>query len=139
MSQEYPTFSMNERCFELIQNIVEDRKEKQQKKPHPLLVYSINEIRLLIDMVKEAYPLYGDADVATLIDFIQDIFGVKVSEKELKSIEIDLKPERITVSDQYRPLKGTIEINPGLEYEIYTPTGSIDGKKIFYGWVKEKF
>lgn len=140
MSQEYPTFSMNERCFELIQNIVEDRKEQlKADKKHPLLVYNVAEIRLLIDMIREAYPLYKDADIATLIDFVQDIFGVKVSDKELKEIEINLEPERILVSNQYRPLRGCIEILPGLEYEIFNPTGSIDGKKMHYGWIKERF
>ena len=86
MSQEYPTFSINERCFELIQNIVEDRKIKNQVKKHPLVVYNIAEIRLLIDIVREAYPLYGDADVGDLIDFVQDIFGVKVSESNSSQI-----------------------------------------------------
>ena len=129
---------MNERSFELIQNIIEDRKNNNISIKPILTASTIGETRLLVDMVREAYPLYKDADAGTLIDFVQDIFGVQVSEKELKQVEQTLEPERIFVSDQYRPIKIT-NIVPGFEYEIYNPVGSIDGKKMLYGWIKETF
>jgi len=119
-NNNYPSFSFNERCFELIQNVVEDRLTSL----NPIKVMNVKETRLLIEMVKEANPLFKD-DTKYIIDTIENIANIKVKEEDI--IETDEKNSVVTKF--YRPLKGTIEIKPGLKYE----------RKWKYGWVEESF
>ena len=121
MGNTYPSFSLNERCYELIQNTVEDILEKKEK---PIRIMGVSDTRLLIEMVKEQSPLFKN-DTKFIMEYIEDIAGIKVKEEEI--IETDEEKETLTYT--YRPLKGTIEIKPGLVYE----------RKTNNGWITEKF
>ena len=84
----------------------------------------VSDTRLLIEMVKEQSPLFKN-DTKFIMESIEAIAGIKVKEEDI--IETDEEKETLTYT--YRPLKGTIEIKPGLVYE----------RKTNNGWIKENF
>jgi hypothetical protein len=75
---------------------------------------SIKELRLAIDIVKEVYPLFANADNKTILDFVEDTFKERPSETEL------IKANHI--EEEYRPIQ-IQEILPGTKLKIIEESG----------------
>lgn len=74
-------FSFQNRAYDLLQSL------KEEKIIHPYFNYSkinsIQELRLMISIIKQIYPLYANADNKTIIEFIKDEFQTLPTEMEV--------------------------------------------------------
>ena len=80
------SFSFYNKANDLLE-LLKDKNfdDKQLKK------YSNKDLKLAIDVIKTAYPLYANADDKTIIDFMKDTFEIDITKKDL--IEANKKEE----------------------------------------------
>jgi len=92
-------FSFQNKAYDLLLNLKEDKSQLP-------IIKSVKELRLLIDIIKEQYPIYATADNQTLIDFIKDIFKINPLQRYMYMANH-------TEDNQYRPIE-CFEIKPGV-------------------------
>lgn len=112
-------FSFYNKANDLLE-LLKDKNfdDKQLKK------YSNKDLKLAIDVIKTAYPLYANADDKTIIDFMKDTFEIDITKKDL--IEANKKEE-----DIYRPVN-ILEIKPGFTCRIESAYVNGKGEKFPY-------
>ena len=114
-------FSFQNKMYDLLLNLEEDKIEKKNNLP---IVTSIQDLRLLIDIIKQQYPLYINADNKTIGDFIKDLF-------KLNPLEKYMTIANHTDENHYRPIE-CFEIKPGVICRMEGTQVHGDGKKSSY-------
>jgi hypothetical protein len=98
-------FTFTNRAYDLLLNLKEEGVIKSQL-PR---VESIQDLRLMIDVIKDVYPLYANADTKTIIGFIQDTFNVDPAPLEINRASHE--------QEQWRKVR-IEEILPGVTLKI---------------------
>jgi hypothetical protein len=114
-------FSFQNKMYDLLLNLEEDKIEKKNNLP---VVTSIHDLRLLIDIIKQEYPLYADADNKTIGNFIKDLF-------KLNPLERYMTIANHTDENHYRPIE-CFEIKPGVICRMEGTQVHGDGRKSTY-------
>jgi len=115
-------FSFQNRAYDLIQQLIEERNAKPK-----LNIESINDLKLVIDMTKDVYPLFAE-DNESIISLMKDTFSIDIDKNAL--VETDHKLDEL-----YCPISIT-EIKPGvvcrIEGACYSNPGMVEQVKIPY-------
>ena len=109
-------FSFQNKAYDLLLNLAEDNYKRKIPK-----INSVKELRLMIDMIKSQYPLYENADDATIAEFIKDVFNVIPSTTSMNRANH-------TEDEQYRPIE-CFEIRPGVTCKMAGFHVKYDNKK----------
>jgi len=109
-------FSFTNKAYDLLQNLKEDGIIKYSKEL-PMLNDKIqssyfsdmHDLRLIIDVVKNTYPLFANADNETILNFIKDTTGIKPIDWQIN--------EANHIDSRYRDIKIN-EIKPGFSCRL---------------------
>lgn len=98
-------FTFTNKIYDLLLSL----KDEGVIKPQLNRIESIRELRLMIDVIKDIYPLYTNADTKTIIGFIQDTFKVDPTPLEMNNASHKINPWRKVRIE---------EISPGVTLKI---------------------
>jgi hypothetical protein len=104
-------FSFQNRAYDLLLNLAEDKLNVPK-----ITINSIKDLRLMIDIVKDVYPVYANVDNKSIVDFVKDIFNIGSTQTQVDIANREL-------DEIYRPVE-CWEIKPGVELKIIEESGT---------------
>jgi hypothetical protein len=116
-------FSFYNRAYDLLLQLKEEGRITDEPPKKTPSITNVGELRLAIDLVKDMYPLYKDADNKTIVDFINEIFNSKVKESEIDKVDLPEEEYRVPHID---------EIKPGALFRLVGISVHFDGSKSEY-------
>ena len=119
-------FSFTNRAYDLLCSLKEENIINPKNETKQFRFNNINELRLMIDLIKTTYPLYANADNKTIVDFINDAFDIMPIEWQVNKAN---HKEPI-----YRPIE-IWEINPGVKCRLEGICCDTFGKEMQYYYI----
>jgi hypothetical protein len=98
-------FSFQNKAYDLLLNLAEDKLTIPK-----ITIHSIKDLRLMVDIVKDVYPIYANVDNKSMVDFVKDIFNIGATQTQIDVANREL-------DEIYRPVE-CWEIKPGTELKI---------------------